>query len=573
MPPSISCRVVTLGGLFKEAEQFVIPPYQRNYAWGEKQYGAFWNDLARTFQDGAQNCFLGAVVLKAESEGAQGRALTVIDGQQRLTTVAILASALRHFMIGRGAPALAARVERAFLNGGRDADGNLLPRLRLNAANNAVFRDHILDRPDLAAMHELRKGKSASNTNALLLSCFVYMHKRIEELAAAASGVEEAAAMLLRSLAERMTLIDIGVKDDYDAMMLFERLNERGLDLSQIDIIKNFVLMTARPLSHRAQGAWLDIEDQLRSVSLAVFARQHWSSFGKPVEEKQLLSALKAKVSNSRDALAYIDSLARAAPRYAAMSNPAHAYWGAYPAELRASISREIAALGHLGLQQPYVPLLAALEICETDDREHRHLPPLIAMLTAFSFRYATICARPSGSLAAAYARVAAMIRAESCLDPDAIFNAQLRQLYPPDETFALQFRTKTSQDNAACRHILSRINAAVDPDNGGDADPAAYSIDHILPQNPGPAWLKMRRHYRPNFRAHVYRLGNMALLTPSENQRAGNAAFAEKRLVYAGHALAVNRQIAEAEIWTPREIDKRQRWLAALAVRIWRCD
>ena len=62
MPRSISCEVVTLGRLISTTDCFLVPPFQRNYAWGEKQYSAFWDDLARTFDDAGAEIFIGASV-------------------------------------------------------------------------------------------------------------------------------------------------------------------------------------------------------------------------------------------------------------------------------------------------------------------------------------------------------------------------------------------------------------------------------------------------------------------------------------------------------------------------------
>jgi hypothetical protein len=574
MQQSIACEVVTLGKLMQSTEKFIIPPFQRNYAWNEKQYGAFWADLEQTFGKDGEDYFLGAIVLKPIAAETGQQRFMVIDGQQRIITTAIMLAALRHQLRSRNAHDCADRLEAHFLQSRSKGQDRVEPRLTLNVANRTTFEDYIYTFSDIKRIHDGKKGKLQSNTNALLLGCFAYMHKQITRIRHARGlSIEQLFDVIIKALEERITLISISVKDDARAYVLFETLNERGLELSQFDILKNYLLTKAEPEVNRAYETWNRIEMHLQNHSIGDFMRQYMSSFGKPVADRQLFPALKRTVRGHREALEYLGDLALAAKDYAALTDWQHPYWHAFPAEAQAVLRRAVLGLRAMGVQQPFVPLLAALAVGGQDEAKAESLARLFAMFEAFTMRYSTICSLPPNRLAAPYGRAAAFIRNEKVLDHAAIFGKFLAPLYPENDVFLAAFRTKTSEESALCRYILIRLNAHISPDGATAAiTEDGVSLDHILPQNPSAEWLKARRHFRNGFKPFIHRLGNMTLLAPAQNHKLGNVSFSEKRAIFAREEMEITRRVAESERWTPREIDRRQRWMAGIAAEIWRC-
>lgn len=583
MQQSITCEVVTLGQLIRRAEKFIIPPFQRNYAWSERQYGAFWNDLAQTFTERGDDYFLGAVVLKPVVEDGGRQHFIVIDGQQRLTTTAIMLAALRHHLRTRNADVCAEQLETAFLKGG-GAAGAGGPRLHLNAANRSTYEDYIYRFEDIKRINDGKKGRVYSNTNALMLNCFGYMHKQIAKVRHEHSlTIEALFDQIIQSLEARITLINISVKDDAKAYVLFETLNERGLELSQFDLLKNYLLTAAEPHVAKALDCWNRVETNLQNQSIGDFMRQYMSSQGKTIGERQLFKALRKSVTGSRQAVDYLQRLADASHFYAALNEPDHNLWQSFSAPQQAKLRDAVKALRSIGAQQAFVPLIAAVEVWAEDRRASGHLAGVFAMFAAFTIRYTAICGLPPNRLTKPYVRAAAFIRHEKSLEPELLFSKFLAGLYPDDEAFTAAFRTKTSDEYALCRYLLAKINDHL-PDShqgatgrgvsgqGSLTSTQTTSIDHILPQNPSAEWLKARRHFRGGFKAYINRLGNMTLLTPEQNQKIGNGGFQRKREVFASDTLAITRQVAEAEQWTPREIEKRQRWMAQIAAAIWRC-
>ena len=118
--------------------QFVIPPYQRPYAWEPEQIDELWDDLVQTLGSGH---FMGSIVLNCESPEAP----EVIDGQQRLTTLLLLLALIRD-QYATLKPDLVYRVQQFLENTHADAEGRF--KLRTGNANWPVFRDFVLRRPD-----------------------------------------------------------------------------------------------------------------------------------------------------------------------------------------------------------------------------------------------------------------------------------------------------------------------------------------------------------------------------------------------------------------------------------------
>src|SRR5262245_11821414 len=235
MTTSISSQVISLGSMLRLGDTYVVPPYQRNYAWDESQFGVFWSDIFKTFSDSRSEYFLGSVVIN------NGRApeFVVIDGQQRRTTTAVLISALLSHLKEDGKSELADDVRKQFLARFKESHGGLGPRLVLNKTDKS-FYDYIAGSPSLA---EIRGRMTVDDkllpSNRLLAECFCYMHRKIGDIRAGGQSVEQVADAIIESLDERVFIIRIDVKDDYNAFLLFETLNDRGLELSEADLLKN----------------------------------------------------------------------------------------------------------------------------------------------------------------------------------------------------------------------------------------------------------------------------------------------------------------------------------------------
>jgi hypothetical protein len=562
MANSIACQVISVGNLLRAGEIYIVPPYQRNYAWEEDQYGVFWSDISKTFSGKASEYFLGSIVIN----NAQAPQLYVIDGQQRLITTAVLVSALRNHLKADGKLELATLLERNFLLIGNEERSQAAPCLVLNKSDKMFYETYLFHTRPAADVYRLAEDDGLSPSNRLLAECFRFMHRRFAELRSGDWALEDLTQAVIASLNERVFVIRIDVKDDYDAFLLFETLNDRGLELSEADLLKNRLFAVSGERIHEVQANWDLMEHNLGSERLIKFVRHHWFSTRGQVGER-LYQDIRQSIDNPDAALAYTNALCEASDFYAALSNPHHNIWATFPNEQQPALRELIDTIEILRPEQLFIVLLAALEI------DRRNFLELAQMLVTFTFRYNTICSLSPSNLLLPFIGAARHIRETGRVEAPDLFARFLAGLYPDDSQFHSAFARKVIRVNAQARYILAKINdhLTANPSLRTQLDPFATDLEHILPKRYNRSWETGRRDFPGGADKYVYRLGNMTLIAARLNRDLGNANFAAKKKVYAQDQLQITRKVIDAEKWTHEEIKNRQNWLASLACKIWR--
>jgi hypothetical protein len=543
-------------------DSYIVPPYQRNYAWEENQYGVFWFDIARTFSASSPEYFLGSIVIN----NAHAPQLVVIDGQQRLITTAVLISALRNHLKAEGHVKLAMLIERDFLVKSDYQRQLFTPSLVLNRSDKVFYDNYIFHSRSAAEVYRLADDDSLLPSNRLLAECFRFMHRRLQELRQD-WALEDLANAVIEALNQRVFVIRIDVKDDYDAFLLFETLNDRGLELSEADLLKNRLFAVSGDRLHDVQGNWDLMEHNLGSERLIKFVRHHWFSTRGQISERGLYADIRQSVATPEAAVEYTEGLCTTSDFYAALSSRSHYFWAGFPNDQQPALRDIITTIETLRPEQLFIVLLAALET------DRRNVLELARMLVNFTFRYNTICNLSPSNILQPFVSAARHIRETGRADPAELFQKFLAQLYPDDSQFHSAFARKVIRSNSQARYVLARINdhLTANPSLRTQIDPFATDLEHILPKRHNRSWDSGRRDFPGGADKYVYRLGNMTLIAAKLNRDLGNADFATKKKVYAQDCLEITRKVLEAERWTHEEIKNRQNWLASLACRIWR--
>ena len=563
MTTSISSQVTSLGSMLRGGDTYIVPPYQRNYAWDESQYGVFWSDISKTFNGATPEYFLGSVVIN----NSQAPELVVIDGQQRLITTAVLISALRSHLKAEGKNNFATLVEQDFLVKSDYRRQLFTPSLILNKTDKSFYDNFIFHNRSITDMRRLADDETCSPSNRLIAECFCYMHAKIGEISRDGRNMEEIAGTIIDSLNSRVFVIRIDVKDDYNAFVLFETLNDRGLELSEADLLKNYLFSISRERLVEAQGNWELMEHNLGSERLIKFVRHQWLSRNGPIGERGLYSDIKAKIVVPNDAVQYSERLCEASDFYAALSEARHHLWARFPHEQQPILRELIETIEILRPEQLFIVLLAGLET------DRRNFAELARMMVNFTFRYTTICNLSPSNVLGPFIQAAREIRANGVVDTPRLFRNYLMPLYPDDSQFHSAFSRKIIRSNAQARYILAKINDYLSPNPSlrTQADPFATDLEHILPKRFDSIWDTNRRDFPGGADKYVYRLGNMTLIAAKLNRELGNADFEVKKRVFAGDCLAITRRVVDADKWTAEEIKSRQNWLASMACKIWR--
>jgi uncharacterized protein with ParB-like and HNH nuclease domain len=200
-----------------------VPIYQRSYAWGEDHVRDLIEDINCAIADGAHEYFIGTIVTtKNKAPRAE-----IADGQQRLATVTILLAAVRDFFYNKGDKERAGTITADLLHKKELKTLELIPKLRLNDADNDYFVKTILLNPD----DPLRKLSPAKPSHFRIEKAAAISKAHIELIAASPD-----ATIRLTDFVEYVTdsvvVIWVQVPDDTNAFTIFETLNDRGLTLA-----------------------------------------------------------------------------------------------------------------------------------------------------------------------------------------------------------------------------------------------------------------------------------------------------------------------------------------------------
>lgn len=563
MSSAISCQITSIGELLRAGGKLKVPPYQRNYAWEEENYSDLWFDIQETFTGNVQEYFLGSVVI----DNSTTPNLTLIDGQQRVTTTTILICALKWHLLANEFNELATLISHDFLSRPDYDHQSLISNLELNLNDRDFFERYIIAAQDPKILNTLTNQETYLPSNLQLAQCYIYMCKQIAGLIKTSDSLETVANAIISALREKVFLIRIDVEDDLKAFTLFESLNNRGVELSEADLLKNFIFSMGGDHIDDLKANWELMSQNLGHFSLMRFLRHHWNSNEGAVPSQGLFAALKKRIKTSQDALDISEHITQSSEYYGAIIDTNHDLWQRVSIDKIDEIKANLSHLGLMRAEQCYILLLAILEYAPEQFHDY------LLMIRNFTFRYTTIGGKNTAHIQRAYIKAAKALRTQGLIDANECFEQFFQELYPHDNQFQSTFAKKSIRITALARYILTQINNNLTTTDGKLYDPTSLDIDleHILPKKYKDHWQNNASHFPGGAHKYVHRLGNMTLISPELNRRLGNADFATKKHVYEQNCLEVTNRILNETNWTADAINRRQNWLASEAVKIWR--
>lgn len=563
MSSAISCQITSIGELLRSSGKLTVPPYQRNYAWEEENYSDLWEDILQTFNGTTDEYFLGSVVI----DNSTAPDLTLIDGQQRVTTTTILICALKWHLLSNNHSELATLISQDFLSRPDYEHHSLKPNLQLNLNDREFFERYIIAAYDPKLLNNLTDEETYSPSNLQLARCYIYMCKQIANYIKQRDSIQNCADDIISALREKVFLIRIDVADDLRAFTLFEALNNRGVELSEADLLKNFIFSKADHHLSDLKDNWEIMSQNLGHFSLMRFLRHYWNANEGNLPSQGLFAAIKKQIETPEDAIALSNKITQSSEYYGAIIDANHDLWARVNIE---DIDEIKIALGHLSLmraEQCYILLMTILEFAPEKFYDY------LLMIRNFTFRYSTICGRNTSSVLRAYMQAAHTIRENGPMSATECFNNFFTELYPQDNLFQSTFSKKSIRITALARHILSQINNHLKSTDEKSYDASSLDIDleHILPKKFKNHWTDNLSDFAGGPQKYVHRLGNMTLISPELNRRLGNADFATKKQLYETNCLSVTSRILTEPTWNADAVRRRQNWLASEAVKIWR--
>lgn len=550
-----------VGNLLSRHIQFQVPEHQRDYAWTEDEILQFWDDVWSGCEQ-ERSHFFGPIVLK---DVKSGQIFEIIDGQQRLATCLILLAAIRNKFQEQNDLELSGAFQTAYFGELDRRTRQPKPKFRMNTSNDEVYSEFIGKfQPHQTILDKLRS-RTTKHSSKRILESYVSLRQKIDEVAGSgASFNPEPLVSIEDFLRDRLSLIQIIVSDEADAYTLFETLNERGIELSVLDLLKNHLLKQAGASRDSVLRNWYETTSNLDENAGTKFLRHFWVSQNGRVQAGRLYREIRNTARTKADTIKLSDKLLADSRIYAALNLPDHDAWDKYPASVRDAI----ATLRLLNASQCFPILMAAYHRFDADDFDK-----VLRLMVVMAVRYSLICAFRTGAMEIAYADIAYRI-ATSGLKRPAGVRRELSSLYPSDNDFRTSFLTREIRTARHARFLLRELDIQASGGAVGAVDNTAMvNLEHVMPKAQNQYWRQIGNLGGEAYETWVYRIGNQTLVEKRINADLGAKGWAAKKDAFSRSQITLTREMAQLDSWTTDAIAKRQETLADLALNRWRYD
>ena len=557
----------TFSSIIGNSNFYLIPKYQRDYSWGEEQWDELWQDILAIYEQESQDRedhYMGYLVLQKQEKGDGKIFFTIIDGQQRITTLSLLVLAALQVLQISDDEHDAQRVEiikRNYISAQNPVTLTDDYKLELNRNNDEYYRN------ELASLQTHPRKRNIKKTEHQMRKAKEFYEREILQLHLSGSDIGQ---FISDIVANRLLFTVIEVGSDVNAYKVFETLNARGIQLSTSDLLKNHLFSIIDPRyenSHvieRQEEQWSTTLDNLGKEDFSKFLRCFWNSRNSQASKNNLFKKIKTTCTTKEAAIALLNDLKSASSVYAALQSHNDELWSSIShKDHKSQIQHCLLALDIFNMAQPYPVLLSAYFAYP-----EAGFAKLCHWLLAFCLRYQVICNLPSNDVEKFYSRLAIAIHEQQ---PIAEIKKQLVSRLPSDEDFQQSFASKTlpiSQSSKKAHYLLASIENHLNPNNP-TALTSSYTIEHILPKSP-----KEDDYWRDQFgdllEQDVSRLGNLALLSAKANRDADTASFAAKKAIYRSSNLKLLHKLCQYEDWSPDNLRDYQAFMAQQAVKVW---
>lgn len=556
----LDTKTVSLGEIFGNGKIYKVPPFQRDYSWGEDQWDDLWTDVLTVHQTGGQH-YMGAVVLQNKGE----KQYLIIDGQQRFTTLSLLLLAtiekIKSLVVEENpTDENKERVELLmgkFIGQKDPVSLRYGSKLYLNENNDQFFQNRLVQfKPPILA-------SKLNDSERLLWKAYQYFKERLDELFGGAPSGESLAKFLDQSIADRIMFIQIVVENELNAYTVFETLNARGVELTSTDLLKNYLFsLVARIESHiqLVKAQWKKITDTVGMQEFPTYLRHFLNSRHELIPKDNLFKVVKQQVKKEEDVFKLLDELEYYAHIHRALGAPTDELW-----KEDKEIPVLIAALKLFRITQ-FKPLLL-IAYYKFDKEQFKRL---LKDVVSISFRYNVIAKRNAKDAERAYNKAANGVFYDKLAASRDVFTQVLHNIYISDEDFNNDFLTaaiNTNRDKKLARYILYKLEGQV---GGGkyDYETDEGTIEHILPETLNDDWEQV--FPQEEHQKYAYAIGNLTLLEPKLNRQIAQKTFFDKKEVYATSQYQLSKEITASD-WTPTAIRHRQASLAKTAKTIWK--
>jgi uncharacterized protein with ParB-like and HNH nuclease domain len=605
-----SVGVVSLKNLL-ESGRFIVPDFQRNYAWEAKQVNEFWNDLEFVTRNKEEH-FVGSVILLSENEATD---LQVIDGQQRLTTIFMLISLIRDLMLEEETQNLQTPVQTFDVS--HEPISMLFselssaqPRFEGNAQIKQDFLDCVIRNPNDQKRRKFKK-KDRSETRRLR-KAYLFLDKTVRDYVMRNAGEDSQTRLrvlhdLFQTILKDLKIMSISSSNRKEAVTIYMTLNNRGLGLSPSDLVKSLLIrfVSKNNLgegfleSREVLKKWSQIVENVGDDSLDQFLRHYQLVYGRrensgsgllSIREKDIFSIFERDIQGeakdpvpnpSERAFIVLEDLIKKSQTYSRFLK------FDYPDPDDIQKKFDLSFRGLYSISDSYrIALLALLD--EDLDLSLSDLAEWIQYIESLALRWIIVGgnAQVLENLYQATALDFLKLKSES----EKIGNS-LRKRFSDNmqSNESVSARLMESLDDSTLvRYISFKLNEKLGGEMGVlKFDPKLIHVEHIAPDTMTEEWKNAlgitatdSEEVAAEYDDLSEKIGNKTLLEYKINSAIQNKSFSTKKdgLItggkrikgYKDSAIKLTEDLLVVDSWSREIIDIRTKWFAEMFNIIW---
>ncbi|MDQ2843949.1 MAG: DUF262 domain-containing protein [Acidobacteriota bacterium] len=537
---------------FSGFKQNLVPLFQRPYTWGERQWRTLWEDVISFYGSDLSvkksTHFMGAVVtMPARSVPVGISKFLVIDGQQRLTTIALLLCAIRDEL----------------------SSSDLAPKRRIqnfyltnDGYEGLDFFKLLPTQGDRLLFSPLIQNSGSAVPDSQFKKSYNFFRRRLKELDEEGQVIDS--KQVLEIVESRLMVVMINLSDTDDPYLIFESLNFKGSPLEQADLVRNYFLMRF-PVSEQQRvydDLWLPMQNRL-GPSLTEFMRHFLGSEGEEVRKGDVYAAIKRLVADSdaQSVRLLITRMEQLSVLYSRIAVLTH--------EPNEELEKFFLRFRRLDFGTVYPLLLSLYEDYLDGQFTIQDFIASLRILDSYIVRR-TVVGVPSNSLSGVFI---SLCRSKPITEtPSAWLSAELtreskNRRWPADTEFSERWVKAPLYGSRACQVVLECLEEHFD--HHETVSFAETSIEHVLPQTLTAEWQQTLGQAATSIQGEwLHTIGNLTIT--GYNPALSNKPYVEKRAIFGLSHFELNRFFADCENWDAAQIHRRAESLFAKALEIW---
>lgn len=525
---------------------FYIPVYQRNYDWKRIQCMALFKDIENIAINKNRNShFLGTIVYVEGESLANFRKFIVIDGQQRLTSIMILLKAVLDLTDNED---LKLEIEQSYLTN-RFSPEPL--KIKLKPMKQDADNFHKLINNQIKDMGE----------SQILLNYNLFIDL-IKESDLSPQEIYQGI--------QKLEIVYIHLaKENENPQLIFESLNSTGLDLTQADLIRNYLLM-GQDYSQQERlysDYWIKLEQLLPDAMISDFIRDYLTLKTRIIPNKdKVYTNFKEYYQrmDNYDSEGFLDELKTYGEYYS---------WFKYCNSPDEEVNKRLSQLQRLKSTVVYPFLLNIFEDCYMyHNIDTSMICNVLDIILSYVMRR-LLCEMPTNALNKVFASMAKDIgryEGKSLCDKVALVLASKKgkAVFPDDSLLKEKLMLRNSYKFLHIKYILEQIERRQGKEIVKFDE---LTIEHIMPQTLSAKWkIDLGKKAAEIYERYINCIGNLTLT--GYNSEISNKSFEEKKNIYKESNIYINKHLAAFDTWGEAEIIKRSEWIINEICSIWKC-